>query len=161
MRDLPHAEHQVYLKVNRRQLKCARCKKPFSEKFDFVDKTRTYTSRLAQKVIREVIESDIKNVAERNGLSENEVATILKEEFSDLNTDKPTGLKKLGIDEIAYVKGHKNYCAVLVDLETRLPIDILEKRTQECLRECFERWGPEILDGIEEVSIDYGQPIKT
>ncbi len=22
------------------------------------------------------------------------------------------------------------------------------------MRECFERWGPEILDGIEEVSID-------
>ncbi len=66
-----------------------------------MDKTRTYTSRLAQKVIREVIESDIKNVAERNGLSENEVATILKEKFSDLKTDKPTGLKKLGIDEIA------------------------------------------------------------
>ena len=42
----------------------------------------------------------------------------------------------------------------MVDLETRLPIDILEKRTQECLRECFERYGPEILDGIEEVSID-------
>ncbi len=160
VRDLPHAEHQVYLKVNRRQLKCTRCKKPFSEKFDFVDKTRTYTSRLAQKVIREVIESDIKNVAERNGLSENEVATILKEKFSDLKTDKPTGLKKLGIDEIAYVKGHKNYCAVLVDLETRRTIDILEKRTQECLRECFERWGPEILDGIEEVSIDLWSAYK-
>ena len=42
-----------------------------------------------------------KNAAERNGLSENEVETILKEKFADLKTDKPTGLKKLGIDEIA------------------------------------------------------------
>ena len=88
MRDLPHAEHQVFLKVNRRQLKCDRCKKPFSEKFNFVARARTYTTRLAQKVIREVIESDIKNVAERNGLSESEVETILKDKFSDLKTDK-------------------------------------------------------------------------
>ena len=86
--------------------------------------------------------------------SEKEVETILKEKFSDLKTDKPTGLKKLGIDEIAYVKGQKNYCAVLVNLETRVSIDILEKRTQECLQKCFERWGLEIINGIEEVSID-------
>ena len=154
VRDLPQAEHQVYLKVNRRQLKCAHCKKPFSEKFDFVEKTRTYTKRLAEKVIREVIESDVKNVAERNGLSEKEVETILKEKFADLKTQKPLELKKLGIDEIAWVKGHKNYCAVLVNLETRKPVDILEKRTQECLRECFLSWGTEVIDGIEEVSID-------
>ncbi len=108
VRDLPQAEHQVYLKVNRRQLKCADCKKPFSEQFDFVEKTRTYTKRLAEKIVREVIESDIKNVAQRNGLSEKEVETILKEKFSDLKTEKPRGLKKLGIDEIAWVKGHKN-----------------------------------------------------
>ncbi len=118
VRDLPQSEHQVYLKVNRRQLKCELLrKKPFSEQFDFVEKTRTYTKRLAEKVVREVIESDIKNVPKRNGLSEKEVETILKEKFSDLKTEKPQGLKKLGIDEIALVKGHKNSCAVLVDLE--------------------------------------------
>lgn len=154
VRDLPQSEHQVYLKVNRRQLKCDRCKKPFSEEFDFVEKTRTYTKRLAEKVVREVIESDIKNVAPRNGLSEKEVETILKEKFSDLKIEKPLGLKKLGIDEIAWVKGHKNYCAVLVDLETRKPVDILEKRTKECISKCLKKWGREVLDSIEEVSID-------
>ena len=73
VRDLSMMEHDVFLKVNRRQLKCTRCQNPFSEEFDFVEKTRTYTKRLAQKIITEVIESDIKNVAERNGLTESEV----------------------------------------------------------------------------------------
>ena len=82
-------------------------------------------------------------------MSEKEVETILKEKFAEFKTDKSRGLKKLGIDEIAWVKGHKNYCAVLGDLETRKPVDILEKRTQECLRECFERWGTEVLENIE------------
>ena len=160
VRDLPHAEHDVYLKVNRRQLKCSHCKKPFSEEFNCIRKTRNYTERLAEKVITEVIESDIKNVAQRNGLSEKEVETILKEKFSDLETEHPQGLKKLGIDEIAWVKGQKNYCAVLVNLETRKPIKILEKRTKECLRKCFDSWGIEVLEEIEEVSIDLWSAYK-
>ena len=48
----------------------------------------------------------------------------------------------------------------MVDLETRLRIDILEKRTQECLRECFESWGTEVLEQIEEVSIDLWSAYK-
>ncbi len=188
VRDLPIIEHDVYLKVNRRQFKCYHCQKTFTEHFDSIKKTRTYTERLAKKIIVEVVESDIKNVAERNSLSEKEVETILKKNFSDVETEKPKGLKRLGIDErgeknsgglqqldgctyplmdrfqdplnfnsfyeIAWVKGQKNYCAVLVDLETKKPIDILEKRTKECLRECFEKWGVEVLENIEEVSID-------
>ena len=61
-----------------------------------MEKTRTYTKRLAEKIVREVIESDIKNVAQRNGLSEKEVETILKEQFSDLKAQKPLGFKKAG-----------------------------------------------------------------
>ncbi len=127
VRDLPMMEPDVYLRVNRRQFKCSHCQKPFTEHFDSIRKTRTYTERLSEKIITEVIESDLKNVAQRNGLSEKEVETILKEKFAELKIDKPKQLKKLGIDEIPWVKGHKNYCAVLVDLETRKPVDILEK----------------------------------
>ena len=160
VRDLPMIEHDLYLKINRRQLKCKHCQKPFSEEFDSIKKTRNYTERLAEKIIVEVIGSDIKNVAERNGLSESEVETILKEKFSELKTEKPQGIKKIGIDEIAWVKGQKNYCAVIVNLETRKPITILEKRTKECLRKCFESWGIEVLEQIEEVSIDLWSAYK-
>ena len=159
-RDLPMMEHDVYLRVNRRQFKCSPCQKPFTEHFDGLKKTRTYTERLAEKIITEVLESDGKNLAQRNGLSEQEVETILKEKLADLKTDKPKQLKKLGIDEIAWVKGHKNYCAVLVDLETRKPVDILEKRTQECWRECFEIWGTEVLENLEESGRDLWSAYK-
>ncbi len=98
-RDLPMMEQDVYLSVNRRQFKCSHCQNPFTEHFDSIKKTRTYTERLAEKIITEVLESDVKNVARRNGLSEKEVETILKEKFSDLETEKPKGLKKLGIDQ--------------------------------------------------------------
>ncbi len=57
-------------------------------------KTRTYTKRLAEKVVREVIESDLKNVAQRNGLSEKEVETILKEKICGVKNRKTSGVKK-------------------------------------------------------------------
>ncbi|GCA90140.1 hypothetical protein MiTa_03496 [Microcystis aeruginosa NIES-4264] len=69
-------------------------------------------------------------------------------------------LKRLGIDEIALVKGQKNYCAVLVNLDTGKLIAILEKRTQEELRKTLTGWGKEVLEQIEEVSIDLWLPYK-
>jgi transposase len=55
---------------------------------------------------------------------------MLKDASSELSKFKPTALKKMGIDEIALVKGKGNYCAVLVDLEKSELIAILERRTQ-------------------------------
>jgi transposase len=36
VKDLSWGELQVFLEINRRQFKCSRCKKPFSEELDFV-----------------------------------------------------------------------------------------------------------------------------
>ena len=58
---------------------------------------------------------------------------------------KPSNLKRLGIDEIALVKGKGNYCAVLVDLDKSELLAILQGRTQEVIREVFNSWGKEIL----------------
>jgi len=120
VRDLPLGESPVYLKINRRQFKCLNCEKKFSEEFSFVKKRSRFTNRVKQKIVEEILSSDIKNVAKRNGLSEQEVETILKEIGADLTKRKPENLKRLGIDEIALVKGQKNYCAVLVGKDSGL-----------------------------------------
>jgi transposase len=51
-------------------------------------------------------------------------------------------------------KGHGNYCAVLVDLDQSKLIAILSGRTQEIIEQTPVEWGTEILENIEEVSID-------
>jgi transposase len=51
-------------------------------------------------------------------------------------------------------KGHGNYCAVLVDLDQSKLIAILSGRTQEIIEQTLLEWGTEILENIEEVSID-------
>ncbi len=68
--DLSWSEKTVLLKVNRRQFKCNNCKKVFSEKLDFVNKSKGYTKRLAINIVQQVLDSNIHSVAERNDLSE-------------------------------------------------------------------------------------------
>ncbi|MBD2165974.1 ISL3 family transposase [Calothrix membranacea FACHB-236] len=58
------------------------------------------------------------------------------------------------------VKGKGNYCAVLIDLDTSKLIAILSGRTQEIIKETLIVWGNEVLEQIEEVSIDLWQGYK-
>ena len=154
IKDLPLGEQEVFLEINKRQFKCEQCKKPFTEKLDFVDRRRKYTKRLANKIIQQVIDSDIHSVAKKGYVTTEEIERMLKDASKNLLVEKPSYLKRLGIDEIALVKGKGNYCAVLVDLDNSKLLAILPGRTQEIIREVLNSWGKEVLQQIEEVSID-------
>lgn len=159
--DIPLSSFDVFLNVNRRQFRCKNCSKVFSEELSLVKKRRTYTKRLAPKVVQSVLETDVVNAGKRNRMTPAEIETLLKELEVDLLKSKPTELKKLGIDEITHLKGGKNYAAVLVDLEKRKPIALLEKRNKEVVAEYLLGLGDEILNQIEEVSMDLWVPYKS
>lgn len=160
IKDLPFSGQPVYLEINRRQFKCEKCRKPFSEELNFVRKKRTYTNRLAKEIVKQVLENDIKSVVERTHVTTEEIETMLKDVSQECLKSKPTELKRLGIDEIAWVKGQGNYCAVLIDLDKSKLLGILDERTQEKVSEVLEQWGTEVLEKIEEVSIDLWRPDK-
>jgi len=154
VKDLPFGNKPVFLEINRRQFKCKECQKPFSEKLDFVSKKRTYTKRLAHKIIQEVVENNIHSVAEKGIVTTEEIERMLKDASQELSDFKPDFIKRLGIDEIALVKGKGNYCAVLIDLDTSKLITMLIARTQEVVKKTLIEWGTEVLEQIEKVSID-------
>ncbi|BAB77108.1 ISL3 family transposase [Nostoc sp. PCC 7120 = FACHB-418] len=158
--DLPWNKKPVLLKINRRQFKCHKCKKVFSEQLDCVDKSKGYTKRLATDIVQQVLNSNIRSVAQRNGLSDEEVESMLKKQVSHILNINLSQVKKLGIDEIALVKGKGNYLAILVDLDSHKPIEIVQSRRIEDIREVLVSWGVEILNQIEEVSIDLWLPYK-
>ena len=161
IKDMPWNEKKVLLKINRRQFKCKYCSKPFSEELLYVGNRRKYTYRLAEQVIREVLNGDIVNVAARYDLTESEVRQMLSD-MGKLKIKPPSNeLKKLGIDEIALVKGQGNYVAVLIDISKGKLLEIVPNRRQEDLRKVLLSWGNEVLNGIEEVSIDLWKPYKS
>ncbi|MDY6785670.1 MAG: ISL3 family transposase, partial [Cyanobacteriota bacterium] len=160
VKDLPWGEQLVFLEINRRQFKCQHCQKPFSEDLNFIQSRRTYTKRLARQIIQQVIESDVRSVAQKGVVTTAEIERMLKDASCKCLNGKPVGLKKLGIDEIALLKGQGNYCAVFVDLEKSELITIVQGRSREVLAKVLNSWGVEVLEGIEEVSIDLWKGYK-
>lgn len=160
VKDLPWGEKPVFLEINRRQFKCEKCRKPFSEDLDFIRKRRNYTKRLATQTIEEVLHNDIHSVAKKGVVTTEEIERMLKDAAAELLKSKPTELKRLGIDEIALIKGKGNYCAVLIDLDQSKLIGIMPARTQEEISQVLRGWGKEVLESIEEVSIDLWKGYK-
>lgn len=160
VRDLPLMEKSVYLQVNRRQMRCERCGKKFTEDLEAIPKKRTYTKRLRQQIGQEALEGTISKTAQKYGMGSREIETMLKDLGEELIKKKPQGLKRLGIDEIAIRKGQGNYYAVFVDIDTGNLIALLENRTEKDITEYLKTWGEEVLSQIEEVSIDLWKPYK-
>jgi transposase len=154
VKDLPWGEKFVFLEINRRQFKCEKCGKPFSEELEFVRKRRTYTKRLGRAIIQEVLENDIHSVAKKGVVTTEEIERMLKDASEEYLKAKPSELNKLGIDEIDLIKGKGNYSAVLIELEKSKLIGILAGRKQEEIRKVLLGWGKEVLERREEVSID-------
>ena len=152
IQDLHWSNSPVLLRVNRRQFRCKHCEKVFSEELNFVDKQRGYTKRFAANIIEQVLDSNIQSVAERNDLSDEEVQSMLDSQASSILEIDLSRLKRLGIDEIALVKGQGNYLAVLVDLDTHELIEIVKSRRMSELRLVEEGWGSEVLEQITEES---------
>jgi transposase len=134
VKDLPLSGQRVYLEVNRRQFKWEKCRKPFSEDLDFVKKIRNYTKGLADEIVRKILDNDIKSVAERSHVTTEEIETTIKDISGETLNSKPSKLKRLGIDEIAMVKGQGNYCAVFIDLDKSKLVAIINERTQAKIR---------------------------
>ncbi len=160
IRDISWGEQQVYLRINRRHMRCDCCGKKFREELSIVKKNRNYTKRFSNKIIQEVIASDIKNVAQRNDVSEQEIETMLKDMGQELIKKKPSNITRLGIDEIAIIKGQGNYYVVLTDLERGIIVGLIENRTESAVTNYLQSWGSEVLSQIKEVSIDLWKSYK-
>jgi transposase len=148
IKDLPWSNQPVILRINRRQFRCKNCQKPFSEDLYFVDKQRGYTKRFAIEIVKQVLDSNLRSVAERNDLSESEVQSMLDYLESDMRIDL-SEIERLGMDEIYLVKGQGNYLGVLVDLDRGKPIDIVESRRQSEMNKALQNMGSEVLEQIK------------
>ena len=154
VRDLPMGDREVILRVNRRRFKCKNCRKPFNERWEFIDKKKNFTKRYAQSIAEQVVHSDIKNVARNNKLTEEEVWSMVKTVANKVLPVDVKNLQKLGIDEISLVKGQGKFIVVLVDLKTHKLIGLVGERTQAAIEKKMLEWGEEVLNQIEEVSMD-------
>jgi len=100
------------------------------------------------------VHSDIKNVAHNNGLTSEEVESMLMFFTKSLLPIDVNNLRRLGMDEISLVKGQGKFIVVLVDLESHKLIGLVSQRKQSKIEKVMLTWGEKVLSQIEEVSMD-------
>lgn len=154
VRDLPMSNKDVFLKVNRRQFKCHFCQKPFSESLHFVEKRKKFTHRYADFIVQQLLHSNLASTALNNNLSEWEVERMIDYVSKKVLPLNLSSLKRLGIDEISLVKGQGKFIVVLVDLDTGKLVGLAREKKKAIIAEVLLSWGEEVLNQIEEVSID-------
>jgi len=71
----------------------------------------------------------------------------------DAHCDRLAGLRRIGIDEISYKKGHK-YLMVVVDHDTRALVWAAPGRSSATVREFFDLLGPQRCAQLTHVSAD-------
>jgi transposase len=154
VKDLPIGDKEVILNVNRRRFKCKKCRKTFNEKLDFVGTRKGYTHRYAENIVKQLISSNVSNVGENNGLTDEEVNSMLEDVAKNVLPIDLNNLRRLGIDEISLVKGQGKFIVVLVDIDSGKLIGLVKERKQLEIENVIKKWGKEVLERIEEVSMD-------
>lgn len=83
------------------------------------------------------------------------VGAIITRVWADIDAqhDRLAGLRRIGMDEISYKKGHK-YLMVVVDHDTRRLVWAAPGRNSATVREFFDLLGPERCAQITHVSAD-------
>lgn len=150
---------QCYIIIHPRRFRCLKCGNRFTERFSFLYQNRSYTERYAEWVHKLCRKTDISFVSQLEGLGYKKVENL----FYSLSKEKIAAqdelkFDKLGLDEIALKKGHKDFITIISDLTNGRPIAVLNDRSKESLNEFFDGMGKKTKARINEVSIDMWGP---
>lgn len=157
VRDLDLAELKCYLKFTQKKIRC-KCGYRGLEKLDFVAKSRRVTKRMEAYIVSLCEKTSLKEAAEIVDLDWKTVKSIdynyIKSLIPKISEMK---IKRIAIDEIAIMKGHK-YLTIIRDYDTGVAIKIDIGRTYEVTSNALATLGKEVLDKIEYASLDMWDP---
>jgi transposase len=156
VRDSAVCGKELHLRLEVRQFVCSACNRHFNERFSFVNSSSHYTLRYQSRLYDLCKGADFSYVSRQENIHWN----VLKQIFETIaqwvlgQRKVWSAVRNLGIDEIALRKGHKNYVAVLVDLDTGIVLDILADRSKAYLKAYFLAKGEAFCAQIESFCSD-------
>lgn len=157
VRDLDLTGKPCYIEFKQKKLRC-KCGYRGLEELDFVAKSRRVTKRMETYIVSLCDKMSLKDVSRITGLNWKTVRAIDKEFVKSLlpNIDD-LEIRRIAIDEIAVMKGHK-YVTIIRDYDTGVVIKIFFGRKYEATRDALRTLGKERLSRIEFASLDMWDP---
>lgn len=157
IRDLDVATSRVYIEFLTYDISC-HCGYEGMEEISFCDNCSRYTKRFEKKVVILCTIMCIKDAAKEMRIGWETAKNIDKRNAQQYLVDLALVIpKRIGIDEIAYEKGHK-YLTIVRDVDLSKVIWVGKSRTKEALDEFFHKLGMEKSWNIEQVVMDMWDP---
>ena len=157
VRDLNLRQKQCHIKFEENKIRCS-CGYRGIEYLDFVHPYSRCTRLLEEEVAictARMTITDASIIWHLNWKTVKEIdKQSIKDKMIDLKTLNPT---KIGVDEIAYIKGH-HYLTIVRDITARKVIWIGFNRKTETLDAFFKELGPEKSMNIEVCCMDMWDP---
>jgi len=157
VRDQDMVQRKCYVTFSQKKIRCS-CGYRGLEKLDFVSKSRRVTKRMETFIVSLCEHMSIKEVAEMIRLDWKTVKKVDKEyvrsllpKISDLD------LRRLAIDEIAVMKGHK-YLTIIRDYDTGVAVKVFFSRKYESTKEALGSLGTQTCQKIKYVALDMWDP---
>lgn len=156
--DVPMFGHRVALDIEYLEIAIgARDRRV--EQLDFVAAGARYTHRLAELISGLCRHMSLSAVAQWTGLAWRTVKDMdrshLRATLPALNPRDLTGLRVLGVDEVARAKGH-DYVTVVYDLDTGGLLWVGDGKSADSFAAFLAELSPECAAGIQAVAMDMG-----
>ena len=158
VQDLPIFGYPCYVEIELAQVFISKNERRI-EQCDFVDKGCRYTQRYCHLISGLCRHMSILAVSRHLNIRWESIKNIdkayLEKTLPALNPEQLTGLKYIGVDEVARAKGH-DYMTVIYDMVEGHLIGVETGRTAEVLMTFLNRLPKDTADGIEAVAMDMG-----
>lgn len=151
LRDLPISGKRVAIHFISRQFVCRDCNRHFYEQYGFAAKNGTMTQRYEDFIYYRCQGSDLRLVSVQEDVCWTKVNAIFERQARRAvgGRDVFARATQIGMDEIALKKGHRDYVAVLVNLQSGEVMDILPDRSKAYLKSYFLGKGEAFCQQVE------------
>ena len=160
LRHLPVFDQPVFLEIRPKRYRCNRCEgHPTStQRCDWYSERSPNTRAWDQMALRILINSTVTDTGRKLGVSEETIDGVLTRHIAtEVDWDEYKKLGRIGIDEIALKKGHRDYVAIitapLVGGGVAI-LAVLEDRKKETVKAFLETIPDRLRLSIERVNTD-------
>jgi transposase len=162
LRDLDISGREVYLIVRVKQFYCPDCNRYFTQTIPFADAHKSHTHRQEKWIFEMSRKQPLSEVGALTNTHSKAVERIFYSHALVQGHDRYEGVTHLGIDELSWRKGKKDYICCLTNLQTGDTIDILRTRKKEDLIAHFQsiklKSGANFCQQVKVVSCDFWGP---
>ncbi len=155
---LPILDKRVFIHVRWPRFDCVDCDHTTSSfRPDWLNNTGQYTVEFEKFVLKQMMNTTIKDASEKLGLTEEIVEGIINRNVMIDYDWAKSEVTAIGLDEIALRKGHKQYITIVSDLShkgTVKIVGVVKGRSKEEIMPFLNNIPDRVLFKLESICID-------